>query len=107
MKTKETHTPGPWNWGESDDHKAADICPARGEIIARVNKAGFISADVMAAFPHEANARLIAAAPEMMLAIQSAMRAFADDPEPSALSLVAFKDCKRALALATGGDAHA
>jgi hypothetical protein len=63
--TKATHTPGPWTWHADRDGGA--IVDGRGRAVARVNDFVFECGD---------NARLIAAAPEMLAALKAFVAAY-------------------------------
>ena len=72
MSTK--HTPGPWTIGRSADNTPAVCVPcpnSSGFVVAHINrlpKLGLVKGDV------DANARLIAAAPEMLEALLHVQR---------------------------------
>ncbi len=75
MKTKTTHTPGPWNIGERQDGQRVEPYPVNylpvsghGQAIGRVYAGGFSDANI------EANARLIAAAPDLLAALKHLIR---------------------------------
>ena len=62
------HTPGPWVWN-GKDMPFADIEDARGNVIAGMNES--VRHDAQQARAEErANARLIAAAPELLAALR-------------------------------------
>lgn len=89
------HTPGPWvavsvgGFGEYEIH-------ARGKDIAAVNVSDGM--DEPTPFPAEANARLIAAAPDLLAALQNLMTPFGSDIERRAPAL--FKNMRAAIAKA-------
>ncbi len=95
------HTPGPW-WVQKD---GVTVCPPRPRgqtIICRVAPVHMMRAE------REANARLIASAPEMLKALQeldAMYRCIApDDPDGRDPALhPAWKACKAAIAKATRG----
>jgi hypothetical protein len=103
MKTKEKrvqHTPGPWT--------IADAGPDSGNVIRfEINQCDFMVCEIFdsalepdgndrieAQERDEANANLIASAPQLLSACICAMRAFSEDPAPSALSIVAVAAIK-------------
>lgn len=61
MSKKQTHTPGPWEYIE------AVVCNSPGIHVVRIKKWGGIN---IAKVDNEADARLIAAAPEMLGALK-------------------------------------
>lgn len=62
MQTK--HTPGPWHIGVRTFHAGRDVYGPKGEPVA-------VADDAITATPEaEANARLIAAAPELLAALR-------------------------------------
>ena len=67
-----THTPGPWTVGMNADHLpcvVADVgLPGSGFAVAHINKVPLFGKGGPA---HEANARLIAAAPDMLKALKT------------------------------------
>ena len=104
------HTPGPWR-ARRNSH-FWEVCPERGgdEGIP------FSVADVCSSEPgdpdgglQEANARLIAAAPELLEALEDAMRSarhdFAPGPEGEAKFREAYAEQVAAIAKAKGGAA--
>lgn len=72
METK--HTPGPWKYGwETDAREWGIVTDRRGGIVANVNTStgpDATSAPAMRVMPCEANARLIASAPELLEACE-------------------------------------
>ena len=92
MQTK--HTPGPWHIGVRTYHAGRDVYGPKGEPVA-------VADDAITATPEaEANARLIAAAPELLAALQAIM----DDPD--AVDHILHLDAvaaDAAIAKATGG----
>lgn len=71
MKTP--HTPGPWKWAvESVDPEWAIVTTKGGRVIANVNSEGGVTdAGKPAMMPRDSNARLIAAAPDLLAALQA------------------------------------
>ena len=68
MKTETQHTPGPWE-------TSRDAVPA-GHVQITVYE--FVSGDrVATVFQNEANARLIAAAPDLLAALEAMLAAYA------------------------------
>ena len=74
-----THTPGPWHWGHNSASDASTACieirpdgPYRGNV-ADLQSCEHIMGITMA--ETEANARLIAAAPELLEALIGALKA--------------------------------
>ena len=65
------HTPGPWMWN-GKDMPFADIEDAHGDVIAGVNECDRDD-DAQARAEERANARLIAAAPELLAALRGIM----------------------------------
>ena len=69
------HTRGPWKYGfESADHEWAIVTDTGGSIIANVNTEtgpDATSAPATRKMPAEANARLIAFAPDMLALLES------------------------------------
>lgn len=87
--TDVTHTPGPWGVNYS---RFSEVRTADGAVIATCNKlSGLVNL--------QANARLIAAAPELLAALQWVMRAAAED------SPAMWSACSAAIAKAQGGAA--
>ena len=64
-----THTPGPWHVGHF--RNGCDIVGPHGEDIGYVNASD--GADEPTSYPVEANARLIAAAPDLLAAARLAL----------------------------------
>lgn len=73
------HTAGPWAYGwETQDQHWAIVTDAAGGIVANVNTEtgpDAHSAPAMRQMPGEANARLIAAAPDLLAALEEAVKA--------------------------------
>lgn len=65
------HTPGPWKVGGQITPFDREIIGPNGEDIGLVNLSN--GADEPTIYPLEANARLIAAAPDLLLALQTVM----------------------------------
>lgn len=103
--TKTTHTPRPWQvvlqpsktWvGMRSVHVCAAGDPAKVMSVAHIGCISGTNPD------EEANARLIAAAPEMLEALIQALRFLDIDGAPVAASLAADQ-ARAAIARATGG----
>ncbi len=62
------HTPGPWI--AADDRRGIYEILCNGEMLAQVWRVGYVKRDL----PAEANARLIAAAPELLAACKRVMQ---------------------------------
>jgi hypothetical protein len=92
MQTK--HTPGPWHIGVRTFHAGRDVYGPKGEPVA-------VADDAITATPEaEANARLIAAAPNLLAALQAIMG------DPDAVDHILHLDAvaaDAAIAKATGG----
>jgi hypothetical protein len=89
MERNETkHTPGPWclQRTPNDLDCSHDVAPVGGDSICSVYRG------------HEADARLIAAAPTLLEVLQDAGRALAADTSESSLA----QRIRAAIALATG-----
>lgn len=87
------YTPGPWFQGCEDDPKSGDIYMSDSSLIAEA----FINCDVATML---ANARLIAAAPDLLEALQDALGMIDDYDGPNSPESVA---ARAAIAKATGG----
>jgi hypothetical protein len=87
--TRPTHTPGPWcvegSYVHGPDGKRFLAVASDGE--------------------GQANARLIAAAPTMLAACMSALRALEDNLQPGPMDEDAKEGLRAAIAKATGGNA--
>ena len=98
----QTHTPGPWHYSfESVDPNWAIVMDRSGGIVANVNHEtgpDAISAPATRKMPKDANARLIAAAPDMLAALQAAMNVMRSDPHAREARAIAAA----AIAKATG-----
>ena len=72
------HTEGPWSVADHDQGDQDDgwrTVMARGRIVANINPESFCGVEGgFVDMPADANARLIAAAPEMLLALQTIAR---------------------------------
>jgi len=92
MQTK--HTPGPWHIGVRTFHAGRDVYGPKGEPVA-------VADDAITATPEaEANARLIAAATDLLAALQAIMG------DPDAVDHILHLDAvaaDAAIAKATGG----
>lgn len=93
------HTPGPWHiergtsvYVRADDaHHIGPICSMR----SRLDYPGM---DPIVAETCDANARLIAAAPELLAALE----ALVDEPQPLGIDRATYQAALRAIAKATG-----
>lgn len=95
--SKHTYTPGPWSW--SDEYQTV----AGESTWSLIGQGGYgiLSCDGLANSPsefHESNARLIAAAPELLEALEE----IAEYPENDAQELMRI--ARAAIAKATGVD---
>ena len=92
------HTPGPWiavgGWVEHPDDDIPDICVCDPACFAQGDRS---DAEMCA------NARLIAAAPELLKALQRALPTLIKDT--SSKGKVNYWSAKDAIAMATGGKA--
>jgi hypothetical protein len=95
-----THTPGPWKFSQDRDRPGAHfITNANGVLVARVNGANIADDpnDYDAYIPGrsdetDANARLIAAAPDLLAALEEIAKgqgAFSRDPIVHAINTIA------------------
>ena len=89
------HTPGPWNTGGSGwiGIRKEDRC------IARLDDAGFATLSA----EDRANARLIAAAPDLLAALKNLVGAYGGEPMSAEGSLDAYENAKAVIAKAEGG----
>lgn len=100
MQTK--HTPGPWHIGVRTYHAGRDVYGPKGEPVA-------VADDAITTTPEaEANARLIAAAPELLAALDKLLsatvdRALAEGYEMDGVECAARGFALAAIAKATGG----
>lgn len=86
-RAKGLHTPGPWGW---DDRHSGDgyayVMPASGGILSTICR-------VDLPFPNKgqgfANARLIASAPDLLLAIQNVIASATDKASPEIAQAIA------------------
>jgi hypothetical protein len=69
MRNTTTHTPGPWHIGVRTAHSKRDIYGEQGELVALADA---VFTDLATA---QVNARLIAAAPELLEALKIALAA--------------------------------
>lgn len=76
MTHKTNHTPGPWSVGGPYDHM---LMTARGELIAST---------ALMSKNHKADARLIAAAPDLLAALESITEHFRANGDPTASDLM-------------------
>ncbi len=106
MSTSPKHTPGPWYMRLSDNatpHIEHGDC-LRGEIGMLKNRVCVMPSEIMHDYNSLANARLIAAAPEMLEALK-ALIAYQADNETEYLGMqqiVAYQRAKAAIAKAEG-----
>ena len=76
VMTNTSHTPGPWRViFESIDPEWSVVTDARGNIVANVNSetGPDVPPLVSTKMPRDANARLIAAAPDLLAALEAVM----------------------------------
>ena len=67
-----THSPGPWRYMGLSNGQTAFVTAANGkDLVAEVSAAGFTSPETFIPI-RDANARLVAAAPELLAALQNA-----------------------------------
>ena len=90
MSFPRQHTPGPWH---------AEPAPHRSHWILGATSVA------LTIEPNEANARLIASAPELLAACMSALRALEDNLSPGPMDEDAKAGLRAAIARATGGNA--
>lgn len=95
------HTPGPWHqvgaWVEVEDDEIPDICSCNPESIEQ----GHLKWDWETAI---ANARLIAAAPDLLEALKAIVKSLADqDDEGLIENAQQMIDARAAIDKATGG----
>lgn len=104
--TNNKHTPGPWKYSfESIDLAWAIVTDSNGNIIANVNSetGPDLPPLVSTKMPQIANARLIAAAPVLLKALQIASNYMADDlDEGDETEMRVFNAIRAALAEAEG-----
>jgi len=89
-----THTPGPWHIGTRSSGRA--IYGSKGEEVATFTGLSMPDEEL-------ANARLIAAAPELLDALKWAVQQIEDDLDPD--HQTAMDACLAAIARAEGGEA--
>ncbi len=95
------HTPGPWTAARSISTTCGFVVSdIRGSVVARVLKIG-VPQDGNFELPCEENARLIAAAPDLMESAKAALQVFVNQGWED--DLLAAKALKAAIAKATGG----
>ena len=93
MQTK--HTPGPWHIGVRTFHAGRDVYVPKGEPVA-------VADDAITATPEaEANARLIAAAPDMLAALRELV--VNNMGHPKGITVPQLDKARAAIAKATGG----
>lgn len=98
MTDQQKHTPGPWKFGfESASSDWAIVTDASGGVVANVNAESgpdAISAPATRKMPREANARLIAAAPDLLAACQKIVDAVEDGDEMAAIEMARAASAK-------------
>ena len=95
MSSPRQHTPGPWDVEPKGSRHFVD--GADGLTVAYLDRAG-----VRERAEIEANARLIASAPELLAACMSALRALEDNLQPGPMDADAKDGLRAAIARATG-----
>ena len=85
---KPAHTPGPWTFAKGKHRIEVRTTPALSYAFS---------------LSDEANARLIASAPELLAACMSALRALEDNIQPGPMDEDAKTGLREAIAKATGG----
>lgn len=107
MNDSATHTPGPWN---VDVWEYPTATPPRTELVVEstTNRLAVLDCDINGdnefIVPRDvakANAQLIAAAPDMLGALKSALRALEDNLEPGPMDEDAKAGIRAAIAKAT------
>lgn len=91
------YTPGPWRVGGKEKRV---IFAANGDVVARTAAYGEQSETPEA---ESGNAALIAAAPDLLGACKSALRALKDNLEPGCMDADAIAGLEAAIAKAEGG----
>jgi hypothetical protein len=99
------HTPGPWAWERREDYDAEHVVvfdpqSDNGDILALVDHEE-TRADLDQSA--DANARLMAAAPEMLQALQNLRSLFDNDSPLLTVYLPEIEACEVAIIKATGG----
>jgi hypothetical protein len=99
--TRHTHTPGPWMASQAFffGHDSLQITGTNGDT------SPFLCRLIDDTPDYAANARLIAAAPTMLAACMSALRALEDNLQPGPMDEDAKEGLRAAIARATGGNA--
>lgn len=103
-----THTPGPWDVRhESIDPEWAIVCASGGRIVANVNAetGPDIPPLVSIKMPRDANARLIAAAPDLLALAERVANLNPDVAEIGAGMLASLVDDARAAIAKARGEA--
>lgn len=95
IKKIKQHSPGPWKKGECGDGSIG-IFPLRGVTDHPIATLGHPMAIWLSQDRHEANARLIAASPEMYMAIQTAIKDIENGSYGNALAVLRFTLAKAA-----------
>ena len=98
MSSPRQHTPGPWDVEPKGSRHFVD--GADGLTVAYIDRAG-----VRERAEIEANALLIASAPDLLAACMSALRALEDNLQPGPMDADAKAGLRAAIARATGGAA--
>jgi hypothetical protein len=98
------HTPGPWSYSGDDDGDFVVWGPGRDEFLANVDQESFGPVPPMkVAFDiNQANARLIAAAPDLLEALVVALPWLSEDEVPS----LAAKQLVKAAIRKARGETH-
>lgn len=94
---KQQHTPGPWIQGCEDFPNSGDIYAEDGSLIAEV----FVNGEPESMV---ANARLIAAAPDLLALLEDWLASFVDSIEGGEADEL-VEATRKAISKATGGEA--
>ena len=98
------HTPGPWRTSAPESESLpANRCGGFDIRITAANGLGRVT--LAAVHDIQANALLIASAPELLAACMSALRALEDNLQPGPMDADAKAGLRAAIAKATGGAA--
>lgn len=101
------HTPGPWEWLADEDRHEADCVPVMakdGTLQIADIFAGTVNGSDMSVDEAEANARLIAAAPDLLEALEQ-LAAYGD-PEMDATVQLPWEDVAKARAAIAKAEAR-